>query len=184
MGFRKENVGVQYFLAEALPYKGRVNEMSEQAKVGDDAPDFTGPVVGGGYQEDAVISLSDLRGEKVVLYFYPKDDTPGCTKQACGLRDSWKDISKFARVFGVSIDPVKKHQKFIDKYDLPFPLISDEGKALVESYGVWVQKKLYGREYMGTERTTFVIDEEGKIMAVFPKVKPLEHVDRLLSVLS
>lgn len=158
--------------------------MSEQAKVGDVAPDFTAPVVGGNYEDDAQLSLGDLRGEKVVLYFYPKDDTPGCTKQACGLRDSWKEISKLAKVFGVSIDPVKRHRKFIDKYELPFALISDESKEIVEAYGVWVQKKLYGREYMGTERSTFVIDEKGKIIAVFPKVKPDEHVDQLLGVLS
>jgi len=158
--------------------------MSEQAKVGDAAPDFKAPVVGGEYEDEAIVALGDLRGHKVVLYFYPKDDTPGCTKQACGLRDSWGEVSKLAKVFGVSIDPVKKHRKFIDKYELPFPLISDEDKKIVEAYGVWVQKKLYGREYMGTERTTFVIDEEGKVMAVFAKVKPLDHVEKLLGVLS
>ena len=172
------------FIAEGLQYKGNVGEMSEQVKVGDVAPKFTAPVVGGNYAEETQLSLGDLRGEKVVLYFYPKDDTPGCTKQACGLRDSWKKISKKAQVFGVSIDPVKRHRKFIDKYELPFPLISDESKEIVEAYGVWVQKKLYGREYMGTERTTFVIDEKGKVSAVFPKVKPDEHVDKLLDVLS
>jgi len=173
----------QEFVAEARQYKGNVIEMSEQVKVGDVAPDFTAPVVGGKYEDDAQISLSDLRGEKVVLYFYPKDDTPGCTKQACALRDSWKVISKKARVFGVSIDPVKRHRKFIDKYSLPFPLISDESQEIVEAYAVWVQKKLYGREYMGTERTSFVIDEKGKIAAVFPKVKPDEHLPKLLEVL-
>lgn len=157
--------------------------MSEQVKVGDVAPEFTAPVVGGEYKEDSQLSLGELRGEKVVLYFYPKDDTPGCTKQACALRDSWKEISKKARVFGVSIDPVKRHRKFIDKYDLPFPLISDESQEVVEAYGVWVQKKLYGREYMGTERTSFVIDEKGKIAEVFQKVKPDEHLPKLLEVL-
>ncbi len=173
-----------YFIAEALQYKSKVNEMSEQAKVGDVAPNFTAPVVGGEYGDDAQISLQDLRGQKVVLYFYPKDDTPGCTKQACALRDSWDEVSKLARVFGVSIDSVKRHRKFIDKYELPFPLISDENKEVVEAYGVWVKKKLYGREYMGTERTTFVIDEKGVVVEVFRKVKPLEHLDQLLSALS
>ncbi|MCF6311596.1 MAG: thioredoxin-dependent thiol peroxidase [Verrucomicrobiales bacterium] len=158
--------------------------MTEQVKVGDEAPEFEAPVVGGEYEDGVQVSLKALRGRKVVLYFYPKDDTPGCTKQACALRDSWGKIGALAQVFGVSIDPVKRHRKFIDKYELPFPLISDESKEIVEAYGVWVQKKLYGREYMGTERTTFVIDEKGKVMEVFRKVKPLEHLDQLLAVLS
>ena len=171
------------FVAEALRYKGNVGEMTKQARVGDVAPDFTALVVGGEYGDGEQVTLSELRGDVVVLYFYPKDDTPGCTKQACGIRDSWKKVSKLAQVFGVSIDSVKRHRKFIDKYELPFPLISDESKDIVEAYGVWVQKKLYGREYMGTERTTFVIDGSGKIAAVFPKVKPDEHVDKLLDFL-
>ncbi len=158
--------------------------MSEKPQVGEQAPEFTAPVVGEGYGEEAQLSLEGLRGEKVVLYFYPKDDTPGCTTQACGIRDSWKELSKLAKVFGVSIDPAKSHRKFIDKYELPFPLISDESKEIVEAYGVWVKKNMYGREYMGTERTTFVIDEKGEVTAVFPKVKPGEHVDKLLKALA
>lgn len=157
--------------------------MSEKPPVGKKAPSFSLPVVGGEYEEGSKISLSKLKGSKVVLYFYPKDDTPGCTTQACGIRDVWGDLSKKAKVFGVSIDPIKKHQKFIDKYELPFPLISDEEKTMVEAYGVWVEKKMYGKTYMGTERTTFVLDENGKVLAVFPKVKPAEHVDLLLEVL-
>ncbi|MCB1232784.1 MAG: thioredoxin-dependent thiol peroxidase [Verrucomicrobiae bacterium] len=157
--------------------------MADQPQSGDKAPAFTATVAGGDYEDGDTISLADLKGRKVVLYFYPKDDTPGCTKQACELRDAWTEIGKRAAIFGVSIDPVKKHRKFIDKYGLPFPLISDEDKAIVEAYGVWVEKSMYGRKYWGTERTTFVIDEKGKIAAVFPKVKPTEHVAQLLAVL-
>lgn len=119
----------------------------------------------------------------MVLYFYPKDDTPGCTKQACGLRDGWNRITKTARVFGVSVDSIKSHEKFIRKHDLPFPILSDEDHALVEAYGVWVEKSLYGRKYMGTERTTFVIGPDGMIKAVLPKVKPDEHLDQVLAAL-
>ena len=157
--------------------------MSKQLKIGDAAPNFTLPVIGGEYEDGASVSLNDLSGSKVVLYFYPKDNTPGCTIQACGLRDVWGEISAKAKIFGVSFDSLKKHSNFINKYDLPFPLISDEEKTLVEAYGVWKEKTMYGRTFMGTERTTFVIDEKGKIAAVFRKVKPAEHVDRLLEVL-
>lgn len=153
-------------------------------KPGDPAPDITLPVIGGGYVEGDTVTLSDLRGSKVVLYFYPKDDTPGCTTQACGIRDAWGELSKRAKVFGVSIDPVKKHAKFIGKFELPFPLIADTDRTMVEAYGAWVEKSMYGKRYFGTERTTFVIDEAGKITAVFPKVKPAEHVDLLLGALS
>ncbi len=157
--------------------------MAEKPQPGDTAPAFQAAVAGGDYEDGDTLSLIDLKGRKVVLYFYPKDDTPGCTKQACGLRDAWGEIGKKAAIFGVSIDPVKKHRKFIDKYELPFPLISDEDKALVEAYGVWVEKSMYGKKYWGTERTTFVIDEKGKVVAVFPKVKPAEHLDKLLEIL-
>ncbi len=150
---------------------------------GDSAPDFSLPVIGGGYEEGDTVTLSDLRGSKVVLYFYPKDDTPGCTTQACGIRDAWGDLSRRAKVFGVSIDPIKKHAKFIGKHELPFPLIADTEQTLVQAYGVWVEKSMYGKSYFGTERTTFVIDETGKIAAIFPKVKPAEHVDLVLGAL-
>lgn len=156
---------------------------NQKPKEGDKAPTFDTKVIGGEYKEETPVKLADLKGETVVLYFYPKDDTPGCTTQACGLRDSWKEIKAKAKVFGVSIDPIAKHQKFIDKYELPFPLISDEDKSIVEAYGVWVEKSMYGKKYMGTERTTFVIGPDQKIKAVFPKVKPAEHVDKLLGVL-
>jgi peroxiredoxin Q/BCP len=119
----------------------------------------------------------------VVLYFYPKDDTPGCTKQACALRDEWAQIGKKAKIFGVSINNIKSHEKFIQKFDLPFPIIADEDHQIAEAYGVWVEKSMYGKKYMGTERTTFVIDSAGKIKSVLPKVKPEEHLDLLLKVL-
>jgi len=147
------------------------------------APDFTAQVIGGSYQSGDSITLSQLRGRPVVLYFYPKDDTPGCTKQACALRDGWQRISSKAHIFGVSIDSIKRHASFIDKYSLPFPLIADEDQRIVEAYGVWVEKSMYGKTYMGTERSTFVIDKEGKISAILEKVKPDEHLDSLLGAL-
>ena len=150
---------------------------------GSPAPSFTAPVTGGDYAEGASVSLASLKGETVVLYFYPKDDTPGCTKQACALRDGWTKVSKKARLFGVSTDSLKSHTKFITKHSLPFPLLDDEDHALVEAYGVWVEKSMYGKKYMGTERTTVVIGPDGKIKAVLPKVKPEEHFDQLLAVL-
>lgn len=148
---------------------------------GTDAPDFDAAVVGGDYAEGARVKLADLKGQTVVLYFYPKDDTPGCTKQACALRDGWADISARAKVFGVSIDGVKSHEKFIKKHALPFPILSDEDQKVVNAYGVWVEKNMYGKKYMGTERTTFVIAPDGKIKAVFPKVKPEVHLAQVLA---
>lgn len=147
------------------------------------APDFTAPVVGGDYKAGDAVTLSALVGRPVVLYFYPKDDTPGCTKQACGLRDGWSSIAAKALVFGISTDSAKKHGKFIQKYELPFPLIADEDHTLVNAYGVWVEKTLYGRKYMGTERSTFVIGKDGRIAAILEKVKPEEHLEQVLAVL-
>jgi peroxiredoxin Q/BCP len=144
-------------------------------KPGDIAPEFTLPD-----QEGQPVSLAALRGKPVVLYFYPKADTPGCTTQACGVRDHNADYSQAgAVVLGVSPDPVKKIADFDQKYGLGFPLLSDEDHSVAEAYGVWVEKSMYGRTYMGNERTTFVIDEEGTIRNVFRKVKPAEH-DRLV----
>ena len=147
------------------------------------APDFTAPVVGGSYKAGDTVTLSALKGKPVVLYFYPKDDTPGCTKQACGLRDGWSSIAKKAHVFGISIDSVKSHEKFIKKHDLPFPLISDEKNEIVNAFGVWVEKSMYGKTYMGTERSTFVIGKDGKVSAILEKVKPDEHLDQVLAEL-
>lgn len=152
-------------------------------EVGQTAPKFTAPVAGEGYADDATLTLDDLRGERAVLVFYPKDDTPGCTKQACALRDNWDEVKAKARVFGVSIDPVKSHRRFIAKHGLPYPLIADEDHKIVEAYGVWVEKSMYGKKYMGTERSTFVIGADGKIAAVLEKVSPDEHLKRLLEAL-
>lgn len=147
-----------------------------QLTVGDKAPKFRAVAVGGEYGAGHEITLADLRGTPVVLYFYPKDDTPGCTAQACGLRDAWSDLPAGAKIFGVSIDSPVSHEKFIHKYRLPFPLLSDPAKEIVNAYGVWVEKSMYGKKYMGAERSTFVIDAAGKIVAIFRKVKPEEHV--------
>lgn len=147
------------------------------------APDFTAPVVGGSYKDGDTVTLSELKEQAVVLYFYPKDDTPGCTKQACGLRDGWKSISNKALVFGVSTDPVKSHAKFVKKYELPFPLIADEDQKIVNAYGVWVEKSMYGKTYLGTERSTFIIGKDGKIAAILEKVKPEAHLEAVLALL-
>jgi peroxiredoxin Q/BCP len=135
-------------------------------QVGDVAPAFTSKD-----QHGNPVSLSDFKGKKVILYFYPKDDTPGCTKEACNFRDNHADLKKKGyEVLGVSVDSAKKHQKFIEKYELPFTLISDEEKQVVEAYGVWGKKKFMGREYMGTNRVTFVITEKGIIENIIDKV--------------
>jgi peroxiredoxin Q/BCP len=150
---------------------------------GKKAPAFTAPVIGGGYGEGATVSLADLGGRTVVLYFYPKDDTPGCTAQACALRDGWSRIQDKAALFGVSVDPPKSHAKFIEKHGLPFPLISDETKEIVRAYGVWVEKSMYGKQYMGTERSTVIIGPDGKVKAVLRKVRPADHLDLVLKAL-
>jgi peroxiredoxin Q/BCP len=157
--------------------------MAVELNVGDPAPDFTATAVGGKYGSGQQVSLAALRGKPVVLYFYPKDDTPGCTVQACALRDSWSDLEKRGEIFGVSVDSEKSHQKFIGKYQLPFPLLSDTNHEIVEAYGVWVEKSMYGKKYMGAERSTFVIDADGRLSAIFRKVKPEEHVNLLLDAL-
>ncbi len=150
-------------------------------KVGDMAPEFRATVVDGG--NESQVSLSDLRGERVVLVFYPKDNTPGCTIQACSLREHWGDIQGKARVFGVSADSVASHRKFISKKNLPYPLIADEDKQVVNAYGVWVQKSMLGKKFMGIERSTFVIGVDGRIEAVLEKVSPLSHTEKLSEIL-
>jgi thioredoxin-dependent peroxiredoxin len=143
------------------------------------APDFTAPTNGGG-----TVSLSALKGKSVVLFFYPKDNTPGCTKEACSFRDSFAALKKKGVVvLGVSVDSVKSHDKFVEKFDLPFTLVSDEDRKIVEAYGVWGEKMFMGRKFMGTNRMTFLIGPDGKIRKVWPKVKPEEHVAEVLSAL-
>ena len=147
---------------------------------GTTAPDFTLPADGGGE-----VALSDYRGKKVVLYFYPKDDTSGCTTEACNFRDDYSSIlAAGAIVLGVSPDTIKSHDKFKLKYELPFALLSDPEHRVAEMYGAWGEKKMYGKTYMGILRSTFIIDEQGIIVKVFPKVKPKNHSQEVLAVLS
>lgn len=144
---------------------------------GDAAPNFTAH-----NQQGESVSLSDFRGKKVVIYFYPKDDTPGCTAQACNLRDNYSELQQAGyEVIGISGDGVKSHDKFASKYELPFTLLADEDKAINEAYGVWKEKSMYGRTYLGTARTTFVIDEEGIITDVIEKVKTNDHTAQILN---
>lgn len=145
-------------------------------EVGQTAPDFESID-----QDGNPIRLSDFKGKKVVLYFYPKDNTPGCTAQACNLRDNYEALQKAGYVvLGISSDSGKSHKKFIEKHELPFSLIADEDKSVHEKYGTWVEKNMYGRKYMGTARTTFVIDEEGKIEEIISKVKTKEHTNQII----
>jgi peroxiredoxin Q/BCP len=147
---------------------------------GDKAPDFETIDDNG-----TTVRLKDLRGKKVVLYFYPKDNTTGCTKEACDFRDNLTRIKKQdALVFGVSPDSQRSHENFRTKYELTFPLLVDAEKEIANAYGVWKEKSMYGRKYMGIERTTFIIDEKGKISKIFPKVKVAGHVDAVLQALS
>lgn len=133
-------------------------------------------------QDGNMHTLSDYKGKWVLLYFYPKDDTPGCTKEACAIRDQFPKFKKLGiQVFGASVDNIKKHKKFADKYSLPFTLLSDEKKELVEAYGVWGKKKFMGREYMGTKRMSFLIDPAGKIAHIYEEVKPAEHAEQVLA---
>jgi len=150
-----------------------------QLAVGAKAPDFSLP---GG--DGSTVSLKALKGKTVILYFYPKDNTSGCTKEACDFRDNIKLITrKGGVVIGVSADSADSHRKFAEKFDLPFPLASDEKKEVLKKYGVWKEKSMYGRKFMGIERTTFVIDGNGVITHIFPKVKVGGHVEELLSLL-
>jgi len=146
---------------------------------GDVAPAFTVASNGGG-----TVSLLDYKGKNVILYFYPKDDTPGCTKEACAFRDQFAVFKKKgAVVLGVSVDPVKAHDKFVEKYKLPFTLLADVDKKIVEAYGVWGQKTFMGRKYLGVHRVTFLIGPDGKIKKIWPKVKPEEHATEVLAAL-
>jgi len=143
------------------------------------APDFALPATDG-----STVRLSDLRGKKVVLYFYPKDDTPGCTKEACSFRDNLGVLQSMGVVvLGISPDSVTSHQRFAQKYGLSFPLLADEGAQVATLYGVWKEKQQYGRTYMGIERTTFLIDENGIVRRVFPKVKVDGHVEEVIEAI-
>jgi len=147
---------------------------------GSKAPDFELPD-----QDGRVVKLSDFRGQPVVVYFYPKADTPGCTTQACGVRDHQADYAQAgATVLGISPDPVAKVKRFHEKQALNFALLADEGHAVADAYGVWVQKSMYGRTYFGNERTTFVVDPDGRVAAVLRKVKPGEHDKLVLAALA
>jgi thioredoxin-dependent peroxiredoxin len=147
---------------------------------GDEAPDFELPD-----QDGRAVKLSDFRGEPVVVYFYPKADTPGCTTQACGVRDHRADYRDAgAVVLGISPDPVAKVKKFHEKHALDFPLLADEDHAVADSYGVWAEKSMYGKTYFGNERTTFIVDPDGKVVHVLRKVKPAEHDELVLRALA
>jgi peroxiredoxin Q/BCP len=151
-----------------------------QPKIGDKAPDFS--LMGDNGKEH---SLKDFKGKKIVLFFYPKDDTSGCTKEACSFRDNTPLIKKKgAVVLGVSGDSVESHKKFVSKYDLNFVLLSNEDRSVLDAYGVWKEKSMYGRTFMGIERTTFIIDEHGKISHIFPKVKVDGHTEEVLNALA
>lgn len=151
-----------------------------ELKIGSMAPEFS--LEG---DDGKKHSLTEFRGKKIVLYFYPKDDTSGCTKESCSFRDNLSSIkNKGAVVLGVSADGTDSHRKFISKYDLNFPLLSDESKSVLETYGVWKLKSFMGRKYMGIERTTIIIDEKGKISHIFPKVKVDGHTEEVLNALS
>lgn len=151
--------------------------MSSLLSVGAAAPDFEASD-----QNGHTIRLSDLRGKKVILYFYPKDDTPGCTKEACGFRDGYQALQAAGYVvLGVSADDVASHKRFAEKYNLPFSLLADPERKIIKAYGAWGTKNMYGKTYEGTLRVTYIIDENGHIAAVFPKVKPETHAQEILA---
>ncbi len=163
----------------AKPIKAPKPSAMSILKVGDKAPAFK-------LQDDMgkTVTLEDFKGKKLVLYFYPKDNTPGCTQEACDFNEGLAKIKKAgAEVVGVSADSIAAHQKFKTKYNLGFRLLSDESKVMLESYGVWQEKSLYGRKFMGIVRSTFIIDEKGKIQMIFPKVKVAEHFEEVLQAL-
>jgi peroxiredoxin Q/BCP len=154
-------------------------EIQLKLKEGDVAPDFSAATNGGGN-----VSSADFKGKNIILYFYPKDDTPGCTKEACAFRDQFAEFKKRgAVVLGVSTDPVKSHDKFAEKFKLPFTLLADEDKKIVQAYGVWGEKSFMGRKYMSTRRVTFLIGPDGRIKKIWPQVKPEEHAQEVLAAL-
>ena len=155
------------------------NEIELKLKEGDVAPAFSAATNGGG-----IVSLANFKGRNVILYFYPKDDTPGCTKEACGFRDHFAEFKRRgAVVLGVSTDSAKSHDRFVEKFRLPFTLLADEDKQIVEAYGVWGEKRFMGRKYLGTHRVTFLIGLDGRIKKIWPRVKPEEHAQEVLAAL-
>ena len=162
-----------------VPAQGSAGPLAQPLAVGTPAPDFTAPTNGGG-----TVRLSDFKGKNVVLFFYPKDNTPGCTTEACSFRDRFAELKKKGVVvLGVSVDSAKSHDKFVKKFGLPFQLVSDEDHRIVEAFGVWGEKLFMGRRFMGTNRMTFLIGPDGVIRKVWPKVKPEEHVAEVLAAL-
>ena len=158
--------------------------MTTELKTGDPAPDFKATAVGGIYGGGQEVKFADFAGSTLVLYFYPEDDTPGCTIQACDLRDSWRELQSKVELFGVSTDSVESHQEFIKKHGLPFPLLSDSDQEIVKAYQVWTEKSSDGERHMSTERTTYLIGPDQRIKAILKKVKPTEHVTQLLKALA
>lgn len=159
--------------------------MTANLQPGDAAPDFTAVAAGGAYGEGREVRLADFAGRRLVLYFYPKDDTPGCTAQACDLRDHWPEFSGLdAAIFGVSADDTASHLGFIAKFSLPFPLLSDTDRRMVRDYGVWVEKVRDGKTSMGIERTTFVLGPDGRIERILRNVPPAGHLDLLRAALA
>lgn len=148
--------------------------------IGDQAPNFSGTI-----EDGTEVNSADLKGQKYILFFYPKDDSPGCTREACNLRDNYKWFEKKGfKIFGVSPDTEKKHQKFIDKYEFQYSLISDSEKDIINAFGIWGPKKFMGREFDGVHRTTFVMDEDGKVIEIIKKVKTKEHAEQLKEALA
>lgn len=166
-------------LADMAKKLGVINDVTkvDKLKVGDKAPDFQLK-----NQDDKTLSLKDYKGKKIALYFYPKDDTPGCTAESCNLRDNYSSLKKKGyEVIGVSADSEKSHKKFADKFSLPFDLLSDGEKKMVQDYGVWGEKSMFGRKYMGIIRTTFIIDENGKIEKIIKDVETGDHTKQILA---
>ena len=151
--------------------------------IGDKASDFSLSVVGGEYEENTLLSLGDIKKKRIVFYFYPRDLTPGCTRQGCDLRDSWKSLPSDVEIFGISTDSIEKHKRFIEKYQFPHPLISDPDGELAKAYGVWKEKNLYGKKFKGVERSTFVINQDHCISHILRKVNPKKHILELLQIL-
>jgi peroxiredoxin Q/BCP len=178
-GAKKKIVAKKSAAKKAAINKNPTSSNDVQLTVGQPAPDFALP-----NDEGQLVSLADFRGKKVVLYFYPEDDTPGCTKEACSFRDGLSEVhDRSAVVFGVSPDSIASHVRFKQKFNLNFPLLSDVAKTVCNAYGVWQEKSMFGRKYWGIVRTTFIIGEDGKIAKIFPKVRVDDHLKEVLAAL-